>query len=112
MNGYCGLDCDVCEGRNATRKNDDKLRAEVAAKWSAMYHADIKPEHINCEGCKQDGVKFFFCANLCPLRKCAGARGLDTCADCEDYICDKLDAFIKQAPPVGDALKKIRNNAG
>lgn len=28
----------------------------------------ILPEHINCEGCRVDGIKTVFCDSLCVMR--------------------------------------------
>ena len=48
----CGINCETCEARIATIKNDDKMRVEVAKKWCEMNHTDqITPESINCAGC-------------------------------------------------------------
>lgn len=52
--GCCGLDCEICKARKATLENNDVLREEVAAKWIKLNNFEIKPEWINCEGCRQD----------------------------------------------------------
>ena len=31
--GYCGLDCEICEGRIATVNDDDEMRKRVALHW-------------------------------------------------------------------------------
>ena len=70
MIAYCGMDCEKCEGYLATKETDNTLRTEVAEKWSKQYNTDIKPEQINCSGCKSEGIKFFFTETECPIRKC------------------------------------------
>ncbi|MEK6193969.1 MAG: DUF3795 domain-containing protein [Deltaproteobacteria bacterium] len=90
------------------REDDAARRKETARKWSALYRADIRPEQINCLGCKSDGARFFHCG-VCDIRQCCFSKGVDNCALCEDYICDKLSSFIKLAPEAGAALEAIRN---
>lgn len=94
--GYCGLDCGQCDARIATVNNDDELRARTAKLWCGWNNTDeIKPEHINCLGCRVEGVKTYFCSCLCEVRKCCIDRGLKTCADCPDKaICAKLAPFM------------------
>ncbi len=111
MLGFCGLDCSGCEGFLATQADDDEMRAETAKKWSAMYDTYISAESINCDGCKSEGRKFFYCENLCQIRKCCIEKSLETCAACSSYICDKLQSFIDIAPEAGKALEGLRNQA-
>ena len=109
MIAYCGLDCSKCEAYLATQANDNDMRAQVAKKWSAQHNADIKPEHINCDGCKSTGAKFFYCEKLCEIRKCCIEKSLPHCAACEMYICDKLKKFIDLAPEAGKTLASLRS---
>jgi hypothetical protein len=52
MIGYCGINCEKCEARIATIKDDDKMREEVSRKWCELFHTDIiTPDKINCMGC-------------------------------------------------------------
>ncbi len=108
MIGFCGLDCAACEGYQATQADDDARRAEVAKQWSARYNADISPEHINCDGCKGDGQKFFYCSDMCEIRKCCLGKGVDNCAGCDKYPCGKLEAFFQLAPQARTALDALR----
>jgi hypothetical protein len=109
MIAYCGLDCSKCEGYLATQVDSDSKRAEVAQKWSTLYHTEIKTNQINCDGCKSGGRKFFHCENTCPIRKCCILKGVDSCAACNEYVCETLSGFIKLAPEAGKALDKLRH---
>lgn len=108
MISHCGLDCSACEAFIATKNNDDNKRQQVAEKWTIQYQTDISPDQINCTGCKSNGAKFFFCENICEIRKCNMKNGTANCAKCSEYKCDTLKDFIKLAPPVGDALERLR----
>ncbi|NLH18270.1 MAG: DUF3795 domain-containing protein [Phycisphaerae bacterium] len=108
MIGYCGLDCQKCGAFIATQKNDDALRAQVAEEWARLYNAPIKPEHINCTGCKAPGVKTYYCDQLCEIRKCARPKSIATCAACADYPCPRLDELHKAAPEAKTNLDALR----
>ena len=102
---YCGLDCEACEARIATANHDDALRRKVAQEWSELNGVEIKPEMINCAGCRIDGAKTHYCDSICPIRQCALARGVETCGSCEEMEnCEKLNAIISNNP---DAMRNL-----
>ena len=80
---YCGLDCEKCDARLATLKDNHELREKTAKLWSELNGVAITADMIN----------------LCPIRKCALDKGVETCGDCEN---------IKQCQIVG---KIIENNS-
>ncbi len=108
MISCCGLDCSECEAYLATKANDDDKRAAVAKKWSELYNADIKAEHINCDGCREEGRKFYYCSDICEIRKCCIEKDLANCAECDMYSCDKLREFFDLAPEAKIALDWVR----
>jgi hypothetical protein len=103
---YCGLDCESCEARIATIRNDDALREKVAKLWSELNSVEITPEMINCVGCRLDGVKTPYCESLCPIRQCALERGVQTCGGCGEMAdCEKLGAITGNN---AEALKNLK----
>ena len=105
MIGYCGLDCEKCDAYLATINNDDALREKTAKKWSELNNITITPEMINCEGCRVDGVKTYFCGNLCEIRKCAQKRNFATCGECSELKhCDTVGEIHMHSE---DALKNL-----
>ena len=84
MIAYCGLNCETCDAYIATKNDDQALREKTAKLWSEMNHANILPEHINCDGCRMNGRKTIYCDSMCGIRKCAISKGYETCADCSE----------------------------
>lgn len=106
MIAYCGLDCEKCDAYLATINNDQDLREKTAKLWAELNQAPILPEHINCEGCRVDGVKTVYCDSLCAIRQCALKKGVTTCGDCEELNhCQTIGALIANTPDVLENLK-------
>ena len=109
MIAVCGLECQNCGAFLATQNNDEKKRVEVASEWSKMFDADIKPEDVHCDGCRsQNGVLFQHC-QVCEIRKCGMAKGIENCAYCPDYGCENIMEFFKMAPEAKMNLDEIRS---
>ena len=68
MKGYCDIDCSTCDCYIATKNNDDRLRMNVAIKWSRLFNRTILPREINCTGCQEEGAKFDNC-RTCKIRE-------------------------------------------
>lgn len=82
------------------------LREKTAKRWVELNDAPILPEHINCEGCRVDGIKTVFCDSLCGIRQCALKKDVETCGDCPDMeSCQTVGEIISNNP---DALKNLR----
>ena len=106
MIAYCGLDCEKCDAYIATQNNDQALREKTAKLWSELNNVTILPEHINCEGCRTNGVKTYYCDNLCAIRQCAMKKCVSTCGDCAQMEqCEKVAVVIGNN---ADALKNLK----
>ena len=103
---FCGLNCGMCPAYLATAAGSMEQREKVAAEWSVQFGAEIKPEDINCLGCKSEGPFFNFCEK-CEIRICAKRKALPNCGHCQDYACSKLDHIFQAMPIAKDILDAI-----
>ena len=114
--GYCGLTCGTCTIYLATREKEDgkkhKMRIEISQEIKKHYGWDCKPEDVNdCDGCTTgDGRLFWSCKN-CEVRKCARRKGVENCAHCSEYPCEKLKRLYAIEPHGKERLDKIRSGS-
>jgi hypothetical protein len=106
----CGLDCETCDARVATLRNDDELREKTAREWSEMNNSpEITAETINCMGCRTEGVKFPYCSDMCEIRKCVNEKGFGTCGECgEMESCPTVAPVLQNAPGAKENLMQGR----
>ncbi|MBP7738891.1 MAG: DUF3795 domain-containing protein [Spirochaetes bacterium] len=110
MYGLCGMECSGCPAYLATQQNDDAARARVAAMWSKMFHAEIKPSDINCDGCLSGSGRLFGHCNKCEVRLCGMDKKLGTCAECGSYSCAKLEGLLSFLPKTArENLEALRS---
>ena len=105
---YCGLDCFNCLAYKATIANDDDMRRKTAEEWSQQFQSDIKPEDINCLGCKSE--KVFSHCNTCQIRACNLEHSLDNCAECDSFGCEKIEALLEHVPEARKNLERLKAN--
>ena len=109
MIAFCGLTCTECPAFLATQNDDDTERKKTAEMWSEQYGRPVKPEDINCDGCLTNTGRLFAHCNVCEIRKCGQEKGIDDCAYCDEYVCEKLDNFFQMVPHCKSVLDEIRS---
>jgi len=110
---YCGLTCHTCAIFLATRETDsekkNKMRAEIARVIKEQYGVEQRAEDIgDCDGCRTEDGRVF-CKD-CKVRKCAKEKGVENCAYCTEYACDKLKELFVKDPEAKTRLELIRSS--
>lgn len=104
----CGLDCSQCEAYKLTQGNDLKGQEALLAKWRLEYNApDMTLAAIACDGCLAGARHGGYCSE-CPIRACAVEKEYCTCAECDQYGCEKLQHFFQLAPQAQANLELLR----
>jgi hypothetical protein len=111
---YCGLVCQGCPIYWATRESNDekrrKMRAEIALQIRKQGWGEYKPQDItDCDGCKTKNGRLFSSCMKCEIRKCARQKGIENCAHCNEYACERLDRFFTTCPEAKSRLDAIRS---
>jgi hypothetical protein len=106
---FCGLDCSTCPAHVAHLTGDQALREKTAKEWSTAYHADIKPEMVDCVGCTAtEGVHIGHCGE-CAMRVCGLDKGVANCGRCAKFEgCATIGEFIAKVPPAKANLEEVR----
>lgn len=84
MVGYCGYRCHLC----AARSDDPDVRRRLVEGWRRLFgHESYTAENVRCDGCRSDGR---LADTECKARPCAREKGVESCAECGDFPCDKM----------------------
>jgi hypothetical protein len=86
----CGLFCPSCTVYIGA--HEDPARLEGMAKRFGQ-----PVDKLQCNGCRSE-KRSFYCEELCTMYKCAAAKGIDFCGQCEEYPCAPLKAFQAEMP--------------
>jgi Protein of unknown function (DUF3795) len=85
----CGYRCDLCPAfRENIHGPEDRQRTSDG--WFTLYGFRIPPDRIGCDGCRDERADARRIDTACPVRPCAIARGIDTCAACPERGCRDL----------------------
>jgi hypothetical protein len=85
---YCGMRCDLCLAYEPNLNAHPQNRQRLSDGWHQYFGFRIPPEEIFCAGCRM--TEKMTLDKDCPVRPCVIERGLEHCARCDDYICEKL----------------------
>jgi len=112
---YCGLPCHSCAIYLATREQDPKkkheMRIEIAQQIKKHYGQDCNAEDVtDCDGCKAKSERLFAGSKNCQIRKCGRQKGVENCAYCGEYVCEKLKDFFDIEPTSKASLDEIRKS--
>ncbi len=110
---YCGITCRSCPIYLATKQEDKEkqagLRAEIVKVCKERYGLIYGLEEItDCDGCRTEGGRLFPGSRNCPVRKCAREKGLENCAYCPEYGCEKLESLFGTDPAARTRLDEVR----
>lgn len=109
MIAYCGLECTECPAYKATQANDRKALEAVAAQWREAFNlTDLTADSVICDGCLSTTGRLTGYCHTCQIRACASERGMENCAACDEYACEKLRGFFEHAPEAEKRLDSLR----
>ena len=86
----CGYRCDLCPAFKDNVRGPEHQQW-VSDGWYKYYGFRIPPDRICCDGCwAEDSTYPNRIDTDCPVRPCVIEKGLESCAQCNEYICEKL----------------------
>ncbi len=90
MISFCGYRCDLC----AARSDDLQMRQRLVEGWQKyLGHEHYTAENVYCDGCRSNGL---VADKACQARPCAIQRGVESCAECEDFVCEKVGHLLSE----------------
>lgn len=103
--GVCGLICDDCDIFKAT--TNEELAIKIADWFKNERGVDVQPEDIGCSGCKGDRTKHWS-PDCWILNCCVDKNELESCNQCDDFPCDKLNKWAESGEKYGEALNRLK----
>lgn len=90
---YCGIFCvQVCPMYKATQDNDVKMKKFLYERqeMKKKFGLDFDPDKVFCYTCKPGDKPQKVGMDVCPVRQCALANGVESCVQCANLTaCDK-----------------------
>jgi hypothetical protein len=88
----CGFRCDLCLAYRSNIEKNPASQRKLSDGWFTYFGFRIEPANIMCDGCMGDQPQTI--DQSCPVRPCVLEKGLGTCAQCDEYLCEKLKERI------------------
>ena len=89
----CGLYCGVCRLYTATQEGDLGLLGRLARIYARRLEDvnSLTADDLLCDGCLSKRRSFL--CRACSIRDCTHDKGIQGCHCCDDFPCDRIDAF-------------------
>jgi hypothetical protein len=84
----CGYRCDLCLAYKPNVETSPSNQQKLSEGWFKYFGFRLAPEKILCDGCMAENPRLI--DQSCPVRPCVIERSLENCAQCEEYVCEKL----------------------
>lgn len=88
----CGYRCDLCLAYKPNVDKEPLNQQKLSDGWFTYFGFRIDPPNIICDGCMAENPKLI--DQNCPVRACVIEKGLESCASCDQYVCDTLKERI------------------
>lgn len=74
------------------RVKPKRLRQRMVDGWRKLFgHQNYTAENVKCDGCLSDGQ---VADRICQARPCAREKGVENCAHCDEFPCDKMEHLM------------------
>ena len=100
----CGYRCDLCLAYKPNVERNPANRQKLSDGWHQYFGFRIPPEEICCDGCMSENPEQI--DQECPVRPCVIEKGIENCAACEQYICEKLQRRLVVYEEVKSRINK------
>ncbi len=101
----CGIDCSLCDIRRA--KSEPELMEKILVWFKNERKLDLKPEQITCDGCLGDRSHHW--SADCGILKCSvDEHKLQSCSDCGEFPCERLEKWTKGDAGYAKALGRLK----
>jgi hypothetical protein len=110
---YCGLDCAQCSAYIATQADSSEAKQAVIRQWGEQHGAvGLSEKDVTCDGCRQFDSshrgRFGSHCYDCQYRACGMQHGVETCAGCDEYPCERISGFLSAVPGTRENLDELR----
>ncbi len=84
----CGYRCDLCLAYRPNVEKNPSDQQKLSDGWYKYFGFRLSPTDILCDGCMEEDPMLI--DKNCPVRPCVIERNLNNCAQCAQFLCEKL----------------------
>lgn len=103
----CGYRCDLCLAYQPNIEKNPENPKILSDGWYQYFGFRIEPDNLHCDGCMSSNKNDINLIDKeCPVRPCVIEKELNNCANCENYICNKLKGRIVSVEKIEEQIGK------